>query len=373
MFEKILGKSNSLQRSLIKEFIIAFLGLLILSILIFYTSINLSMSKKLKDINIKEESIDGKEIVWIVQKSIMLSIGTSVLFIVVVMGYHAKKILGPINKINKATKEISSGNFDIQLESYRKDEIGELTRNFNLMAKDLSKIEVIQKDFINNMSHELKTPISSIKGFAQLLQQEGTTEEEKKEYISIIVEESDRLLNISNNILKLSKLQNKEKIENKTDINISRQIEKVLAMLENKRAAKNIKIQCNLPEITIKGNEELLYQVWTNLIDNSIKFTNNNGQINIDVRKKGNIAVITIQDNGIGMTEEEKRKVFERFYQVDESHYSEGSGLGLSIVKRIVDLSGGDISIESKKGKGSTFKIELPCEKSKNKSKIKIN
>jgi len=370
MFGRLIGKRNSLQRSLIKEFIIAFLGLLLLSVLIFYTSINRSMTKKLKDINVNEESIDGKEIVWIVQKSIIVSVGTSIMCIVIIMGYDAKKILSPINKINKATKEISSGNFDIQLESERKDEIGELTRNFNAMAKDLSKIELLQKDFINNISHEMKTPISSIKGFAQLLQQEGTTEEEKNEYISIIVEESDRLLNISSNILKLSKLQNKEKIENKTDVNITKQIEKVVAMLENKRASKNIKIKCNMQEMIIKGDEELLYQVWTNLLDNSIKFTNNDGKIDIEVKKKSNTAIITIEDNGIGMTKDEQRKIFERFYQADESHYSEGSGLGLSIVKRIITLSGGEIQIESEKGKGSKFIVTLPTEKNKNKIKI---
>lgn len=371
MFEKIIGKNASLQRNLIKEFIIVFLSLLVLSISIFYISVNKAITNKLEDINIKEESIEGREIVWIVQRSMIISIGTSVLFIILIMRYSAKKILRPINQINDATKKIALGNFDIQLESDREDEIGELTQNFNLMAKDLSKIEIIQKDFINNMSHELKTPISSIKGFAQLLQQEGTTEQEKKEYISIIVEESDRLLNISQNILKLSKIQNKEKIENKKEIDISKQIKKVITMLENKGNEKNISITYNLPETIIKGDEELLYQVWTNLLDNSIKFTNQNGNIKIYINKKGNTAEITFQDDGIGMTDEEKRKVFKRFYQVDESHYSEGSGLGLSIVKRIITLSDGDIRIESKKGKGSKFIVELPYEKNKSKIRIK--
>jgi signal transduction histidine kinase len=283
------------------------------------------------------------------------------------MRYSATKILKPIKEINEATKRISTGNFDVELQCNREDEIGELSKNFNAMAKDLNKIEVIQKDFINNMSHEMKTPISSIKGFAQLLKEEDLTEEEKKEYIDIIVEESDRLLNISSNILKLSKLQNKEKLQNKKYINIAEQIKKAITLLENKWMQKNIKITTNLPDTIILGDEELLYQVWTNLIDNAIKFTKNKGNIHIGIKRKDDKALISIKDDGIGLTETEKRKIFDRFYQVDESHYSEGSGLGLSIVTKIISLSEGKISVESQKGKGSNFIVELPYEKTKQK------
>ena len=215
----------------------------------------------------------------------------------------------------------------------------------------------------------MKTPVSSIKGFAQLLKQADLTEEEKQEYIDIIVEESNRLLNISTSILKLSKLQNKEKLNNKVNVDIAAQIEKVVNLLENRLLQKNIKVTTNLSRTIIYGDEELLYQVWMNLIDNSIKFTKENGNIDISIKKSGNKAEISIKDNGIGMTEEEKKKVFERFYQVDKSHYSEGSGLGLSIVQKIINLSDGSIRIESKKGEGSNFIVELPYEKNRNKNK----
>lgn len=370
MFEKIIGKKNSLQRNLIKEFAIVFIALIILSISVFYISVNREIERELRNQD-EGRKIDEVEVVSIVRRSLGITIITSFIYIVVTMRYSARKILRPINQINDATKQIAIGNFDIELESDRKDEIGELTHNFNTMAKDLNKIEVLQKDFINNVSHEIKTPISSIKGFAQLLEKEELTEEEKKEYIDIIVEESDRLLNISSNILKLSKLQNKEKLTNKKDIDISEQIKKVINVLENKWSPKNITVTENCPKTIINGDEELLYQVWMNLLDNSIKFTNQNGEINIDIQKVNNKVRVSIKDNGIGMTKEEKKKVFERFYQVDESHYSEGSGLGLSIVKRIVNLSGGRIEIQSEKGKGSNFIIELPYEKHKNKIKIK--
>lgn len=370
MFERILGRKKSLQRSLIKEFIIVFIVLIILSISVFYISVSKAVEKEINEIEVGEK-IDRKEIKNIISRSVVITIATSFLYIVTIMRYSARKILGPINQINEATKKIATGDFDIELESDREDEIGELTQNFNTMAKDLNKIEVLQKDFINNVSHEMKTPISSIKGFAQLLDKAELTDEEKKEYVGIIVEESDRLLNISTNILKLSKLQNKDKLTGKKDVNISEQIKKVINVLEKKWSEKNIEISVNLPETILKGDEELLYQVWMNLIDNSIKFTNEGGKIEIAIRKNNTNAEISIKDNGIGMTEEEKKKVFERFYQVDESHYSEGSGLGLSIVKRIVNLSDGKIRIESEKGKGSNFIIELPYEKNKSKIKIK--
>ena len=372
MFEKIFGKHKSLQRNLIKEFVIVFITLMIASILIFYFSVSNALQRKVEESNKNGEKIKAAEVAGIVQRSVVISIGTSVGFIIIIMRYSAKKILKPIKQLNEATQKVAAGDFEIQLETQREDEIGELTKNFNVMVKDLSRIEILQKDFINNMSHEMKTPISSIKGFAQLLEEADLTEEEKKEYMEIIVEESDRLLNISSNILKLSKLQNKEKLNNKKDVNISEQIKKVILLLDNKRAEKQIEINYDLPDTVINGDEELLHQVWMNLLDNAIKFTNNNGHIHITIKNKEEKAIISIQDDGIGMTEAEKRKAFERFYQVDESHGSEGSGLGLSIVKRIITLSDGEIRIESKKGKGTTFIVELPYEESKSKNKIRI-
>ena len=370
-YEKILGKRKSLQRKLAKELIIVFFILTSISISIFYVSVRNAMVDKLDGINIEVESIEGQEIESIITRSLFISTATFILFTCIIMRYTVKKILKPIKEINDATKQIARGDFDVELESEREDEIGELTQNFNVMAKDLNKIEVLQKDFINNMSHEIKTPISSIKGFAQLLESEDLTEEEKKEYIGIIVEESDRLLNISSNILKLSKLQNKEKLTNKTEVDISNQIKKVINILENKWGPKEITISSNLPKTIINGDEELLYQVWMNLLDNAIKFSNPRGNIDVNIRRVNDKAEISIKDDGIGMSKEEMQKIFQRFYQVDESHYSEGSGLGLAIVKKIVTLSDGDIKIESKKGNGSTFIVKLPIEKNKNKIKIK--
>ena len=360
MLERILGRHKSLQRNLIKEFVIVFITLMIASILIFYFSVSNALQRKVEESNKNGEKIKAAEVAGIVQRSVVISIGTSVGFIIIIMRYSAKKILKPIKQLNEATQKVAAGDFEIQLETQREDEIGELTKNFNVMVKDLSRIEILQKDFINNMSHEMKTPISSIKGFAQLLEEADLTEEEKKEYMEIIVEESDRLLNISSNILKLSKLQNKEKLNNKKDVNISEQIKKVILLLDNKRAEKQIEINYDLPDTVINGDEELLHQVWMNLLDNAIKFSEDGKTIKITSKVVNNYYEVRIKDEGIGILEEDLPFVWEKFYKADKSHSQEGNGLGLSLVKRIIELHKGTIEIKSKINKGTEVIVKLP-------------
>ena len=235
------------------------------------------------------------------------------------------------------------------------------------MVKELGKVEVIQKDFINNVSHEIKTPISSIQGFAKLLEDENLPEAERKEYAEIIIEESNRLLNLSTNILRLSKIQNQGKIVRKDHINITEQLRKAIAVLENKWNEKSLTFNISAKDVYYDGDEELTFQVWMNLIDNAIKFSKQNGKITIDVKEENDEVVVKIKDNGMGMSKEEQERIFTRFYQIDKSHSQEGSGLGLSIVKSIIDLSGGKIEVESKENSGTTFTIKLPIEKENNK------
>ena len=220
-------------------------------------------------------------------------------------------MLKPIKQLKDATKKVAAGDFSVELETERNDEIGDLTHDFNKMVKGLSSIECLQKDFINNVSHELKTPISSIQGFAKLLDDETLTEEERKEYISIIIEESDRLLNISTNILKLSKLQNQDRVVNKEEIDISEQIRKVISVLEPKWKEKDLKFNVSLQDAIYYGDSDLTFQVWMNLIDNAIKFSNNNSHIDVKVKKEKDLIKIEIKDYGIGMDEGEKDKIFD--------------------------------------------------------------
>ena len=237
---------------------------------------------------------------------------------------------------------------------------GELTHNFNKMVKELNSIECLQKDFINNVSHEIKTPISSIQGFAKLLEADDLSKEERKEYAEIIKEESDRLLYLSTNILKLAKLENQERIMNKTKFNIAEQIRRTISVLEPKWKEKNIKFNVNLKEQEFLGEKDLMYQVWMNIIENSIKFSKQDGQIDIKMKTNQENIAVEIKDYGIGMEEEEAKKIFDRFYQVDKSHTKPGAGLGMTIAKRIVELSGGKIEVTSKLNESTTFIVTLP-------------
>ena len=193
------------------------------------------------------------------------------------------------------------------------------------------------------------------------------SEQERKEYINIILEETNRLLKLSNNILKLAKLQHQDKIINNEEINLSEQIKKAVLLLEPKWKDKNINFSVDAKEVYFYGDEDLLFQVWTNILDNAIKFSNENGKISVKISVAQDKISVSIKDNGIGMDSEELGMIYTRFYQIDKSHSGEGSGLGLTIVKRIVEISNGEINVQSEKGKGTTFTIILPQKKKTNK------
>jgi len=306
-----------------------------------------------------------REILTIIRRSVLLLFFNTIVISVAIVRITTKKMLHPIKSLTSATKKVASGDFSIRLETHRQDEVGELTNNFNDMVKDLGSIESLQKEFVDNVSHEIKTPITSIQGFAQLLRDDNISKEEKNEYIEIIEEESNRLLNLSTSMLKLSKLQNQNKITNIEQIDISEQIRKALSILEPKWKEKEIVFNISMENKYFYGDEDLMFQVWVNLLENAIKFSKQNGNIDITLKEKDNNLIFKIKDYGIGMNEEEKKRIFARFYQIDKSHSAQGSGLGLSIVKRIVELSDGEINVESEKNKGTTIRVSIPIEKEK--------
>lgn len=274
----------------------------------------------------------------------------------------AKSVVKPILRLTDATQEVAKGNFDIQVEYKSNDEIGQLTENFNKMTRELKNIEYLRKDFITNVSHEFKTPIASIHGFAKLIQKDNISEEDKKEYANIIVEETTRLSNLSSNMLKLSKLENQEIGNKKYIFYLDEQIRRSILLLEYEWRQKNIEFDIELDKIKYLGDEELLQQVWINLLGNAIKFSNNNSIINVRLETREENVIVKIKDQGIGMNEKTKTRIFEKFYQGDEAHSSEGNGLGLPLVKRIIDLCHGNIQVESTLNKGTTFIIKLPLE-----------
>lgn len=364
MLEKILGKKKSIQRSLTKDMFISAIIVFFLSIVGFYLFVHSDTTEKLIQINIGNGQ-EIKDVLQIIQRCIFILFCNSIIISFVFIKIASKKMLQPIEKLTEATKKVASGDFDVKLETKRQDEIAELTNNFNEMVKDLGSIECLQKEFIDNVSHELKTPISSIQGFAELLEDDTLSKEERIEYGEIIKEETNRLLNISTNMLKLSKLQNQNKITQKEEIDVAEQIRKAISLLEPKWTEKEITFNISMEEKYFYGDEELIFQIWVNLIDNAIKFSKQKGKINITLKekKKENVLEVKIKDNGIGMSEEEKEKIFTRFYQIDKSHSKSGSGLGLAIVKRIVELSNGKIDVKSKENDGTTMIVKLPLEK----------
>lgn len=226
------------------------------------------------------------------------------------------------------------------------------------MVKKLSINEYLHKDFVSNVSHEFKTPITSLIGYAKLLKKTDITDNQRKEYTDIIISESERLSNLSSNLLKLSELGNKGIGLKKEEIQLDEQIRDAILLLQNLWEKKNLELDLNLECLDFVGDKELMYQVWINLISNAIKYSNENGKLTINLNKSDMITVEII-DEGVGMTKDEEEKIFLRFYKADKSRNTTGTGLGLTIVKEIVELHGGTISVQSEVGKGSKFVVVL--------------
>lgn len=228
------------------------------------------------------------------------------------------------------------------------------------MAEELGGIEVLRTDFINNFSHEFKTPIISIKGFAEILKDDDLSKEEKNEYLDIIIEESKRLSSLATNVLNLSKIETQVILNDIQRFNIGEQIRQSILLLDSKFQAKNILLDINIEDCYINGNKEMLNQVWVNLLENAIKFNRENGIVSVNIKKKEENIFIHISDTGLGIAKESIPKIFDKFYQVDTSHSTNGNGLGLAIVKKIVELHNGTIKCDSIVSKGSKFTIMLP-------------
>lgn len=283
----------------------------------------------------------------------------STIIAAIMSGLASKRILEPIRALNKATEEVAKGDFDVQLEIPKEYEFAILTKKFNKMVHELSGIETLRSDFVSNVSHEIKTPLASIQGFAKLVQDKNFNEEERSEFAEIIINESQRLSKLTSNVLKLSKLENQEIITEKTKFSLDEQIRCAILILEPEWSSKNIDLDIELEAVNIIENEDLLQQVWLNLIGNAIKFTNDCGSIGVNLASIENNIIVKISDNGLGMDKETQGHIFEKFYQGDKSHLSNGNGLGLALVKRIIELCNGEIEVKSKVGEGSTFIVKL--------------
>jgi signal transduction histidine kinase len=277
-----------------------------------------------------------------------------------VVSYH---LLRPLRELIEATKTVAKGDFSVRLEPGNQiGEIAELIESFNLMTEDLSGIEMFRSDFINTFSHEFKTPIVSIRGFAKQLRNENLTDEERREYTDIIILESERLTKLSANILLLSKLENQTILSDQKIFSLDEQLRNDILLLEKQWTNKDLEIEPELDEVEYYGNADVLSQLWVNLLSNAIKFTPKGGKIVVRLTQDSEYVKIMIRDNGMGMSPETLQHIFEKFYQGDRSHSVEGNGLGLALVKRIVELCNGNISIESEEGNGTTVYVALPVQ-----------
>ena len=269
----------------------------------------------------------------------------------------------PIQDMVEATKSISQGDFSVRVAETAEGDMGKLLRSFNRMTTELGNTELMRNDFINVFSHEFKTPIVSIRGFAKRLRSGNLTQQQRQEYLDFIAEESERLSNLANNILLISKYENQNFVSEQAEFALDEQIRTCILRMESQWSARNIQFELDIPRMTYLGNMEMLEHVWQNLISNAIKFSYNGGTITISARKENSHITVWIRDEGIGISPEHIGHIFDKFYQEDTSHTTAGNGLGLALVKRIVQLCGGEIDVESRRNSGTMVVVALPLPK----------
>lgn len=294
-------------------------------------------------------------IVWMVLFSVVLGGGLSIIM--------SRFFLRPITRMGRAMERVAAGDFTVRLDN--PGALGEMRdsyAHFNTMTRALAATETLQSDFISNVSHEFKTPINAIEGYAMLMQDAGNDPALQREYADKILLSTRRLSELVNNILLLSKVDNQTMPLEKHPYRLDEQLRRAILLLERKWTQKQIEWDVDMDEATYTGNESLMLHVWVNLLDNAIKFDPVGGEIRLRLHCESTCIRITVSDNGPGIPKDQQSAIFERFYQADGSHKSEGNGLGLALARRIVRMCGGEISVSSEPGKGSCFTVELPRE-----------
>ncbi|MFF2154979.1 sensor histidine kinase [Paenibacillus chitinolyticus] len=271
-------------------------------------------------------------------------------------------LVRPIKKLTKATKRIATGDFNVKLNIKQKGELGTLARSFEDMMHDLQQLEQMRRDFVSNVSHEVQSPLTSISGYAKALKQVNIADHERSRYLDIIIAEAERMSKMSDSLLKLSLLESQSQQLRLSTFSLDEQIRRVIVAIQPQWSVRNIRFELNLKAVSLMADHDLLNQVWTNLIANSIKFSKDGDVISVTILQDIKNVIVRISDTGIGISLEDQKRIFERFFKADRSHsrkYS-GSGMGLAIVKQIVSLHQGDIRVESEPGRGTTVIVTLP-------------
>lgn len=291
---------------------------------------------------------------------LFLIIGFSVVFGWILSSFVSNILLKPIGNLQSAMYKVAKGDLKVQVtEKSKIEEVENINHSFNIMIKELGANYEMQKDFISNVSHEFKTPLSAIEGYATLLQDDSLPKEERDEYINEIISTTTLMSDLVSNILLLSKIENQSIEFAKENFYLDEQIRKVVVMLEPKWSEKGIQIDANLNRVQTFSNKSMLIHVWRNLIENAIKFSPKNGKIPIDLKEEDEKIIFSVADEGKGIKEEEKELIFNKFYQADSSRKQEGNGLGLALVKKIIEVVDGDIAVENVVPNGCKFTITL--------------
>lgn len=298
--------------------------------------------------------IEIPDIIFLLIFSVIIGVTVSIVINII--------LLRPVVKLSKAMKKVAAGDFGIRLKSdSRIQEIRDSFESFNLMVRELEATETLQTDFVANVSHEFKTPINAIEGYATLLQggSEGTMQQG---YVERILLNTRRLSTLVGNILLLSKVSNHAIPIARTTYRLDEQIRQAIVLLEPRWTERNVEFDVDLDEVTWNGPENLMHHVWSNLIGNAIKFGPEGGLVRVGLKQTDSRFVFSVEDDGPGVPEEERQRIFHKFYQLDSSHKQEGNGLGLALAKQIIDGCSGEIRVEDIPGGGCRFLVILPAQ-----------
>lgn len=322
-------------------------------------SVFLGVMSEAVDIEYNEENIS------LAAKATMgIVVVLSVAFYTIDSLRRAATVERPAKKIIEASERIMKGDFSYRIpirkprDTY--DEFDEIAERINKMAEELSSIETLRTDFIANVSHEIKTPLAIMSNYASLIQSDSTTPSERREYARSISSASMRLSSLVTNILKLNKLENQQIVPKREVYDLSEQICECLLQFESAWEEKGIEIETDIDEdVRVENDAEMMSIVWNNLISNAIKFTDEGGRVKVCVRADGSEACVSVSDTGCGISGATGDHIFEKFYQGDTSRKESGNGLGLALVKRVIDITRGSISVESELGVGTTFEVRI--------------
>lgn len=351
------GKIGEKQRMHIKKLSV-FFSLTVVAIILFTVAIVWSFGVILVatgiDFLAELRVSSGFYVAAVLAASAIIGVGLSFLV--------GRFVLRPFNDLINGMTSLSNGDYSarISLNSVGKIEpFLSLCDGFNTMARELGNTEVLRSDFINNFSHEFKTPIASINSLIALLKKDNLSKAKRREYLDVIEEETNRLLQMSSNVLYLSKYENEKVLKDVEAFNLSEQIRNCILLLEKKWERKNLSLTLDFDEVEIEANADMLKHVWMNLIDNAVKFSNDNEELRVEIKNPDGYITVRVEDTGVKMSDEERSKIFNKFYQADTAHTKEGNGIGLSIVKHIVELHRGEIFAETVDEK-TVFIVKLP-------------